>query len=280
VLYYHLWVRLSTSNLLLFQSPLWYVISKFFNIRPVNSQSYIAADSQSVCLSWCQAPIWDQRTIFPLSSLIIFRQLRVCWCGAASLTRSRVCSFQILLDIANAAFLRSESHGTHEHILLSLFLRLPHPGGQGSCIYFPQEQGSPVIHPRIGLQWILCKGSDYIRLVWNAFHGAYVTLILSVHLGGKKKKKKPWSESARELYRPSDRRLSANWLPTCADRRCHVVSVTDPPGRIFRFSRQKPLLFYQVAPQFVLTRLSGPRSIPTTFFFLVVPGIKPGPPDL
>jgi hypothetical protein len=28
---------------------------------------------------------------------------------------------------------------------LSLFLRLPQPGGQGSCIYFPQEQGSPVI---------------------------------------------------------------------------------------------------------------------------------------
>jgi hypothetical protein len=27
-----------------------------------------------------------------------------------------------------------------------------------------------------------------------------------------------------------------------------------------RFSRQEPLLFYQVAPQFVLTRLSGPRS--------------------
>jgi hypothetical protein len=39
----------------------------------------------------------------------------------------------------------------------------------------------------------------------------------------------------------------------------------------FRFSRQKPLL--------VLKRLSGPRSRPTTFF-LVVPGIEPGPPDL
>jgi hypothetical protein len=59
-----------------------------------------------------------------------------------------------------------------------------------------------------------------------------------------------------------------------------MVSVTDPSGRISRFSRQEPLLFYQVAPQFVLTRLSGPRSRPTTFFFLVVPGIEPGPPDL
>jgi hypothetical protein len=31
-------------------------------------------------------------------------------------------------------------------------------------------------------------------------------------------KKTPWSESASELYRPSDRRLSAKWLPTFADR--------------------------------------------------------------
>jgi hypothetical protein len=57
-----------------------------------------------------------------------------------------------------------------------------------------------------------------------------------------------------------------------------VVSVTDPSGRISRFSRQEPLLFYQVAPPLELMRLSAPRSRPTTFF-LVVPGIEPGPPD-
>jgi hypothetical protein len=48
-------------------------------------------------------------------------------------------------------------------------------------------------------------------------------------------KKNPWSESASELYRPSDRRLSAKWLPTFADKGCHVVSVTDPYGRIVDF---------------------------------------------
>jgi hypothetical protein len=38
----------------------------------------------------------------------------------------------------------------------------------------------------------------------------------------------PWSEPASELlvYRPSDSRLSEKWLPTFADRGCHVVSVT------------------------------------------------------
>jgi hypothetical protein len=37
--------------------------------------------------------------------------------------------------------------------------------------------------------------------------------------------------SASELYRPSDRRLSAKFVPTFADRGCRVVSATDPPGR-------------------------------------------------
>jgi hypothetical protein len=50
-----------------------------------------------------------------------------------------------------------------------------------------------------------------------------------------KKKKTSWSKSASELYRPSDRRLSAKWLPTCGDRGCHVVCVTDPYGRILDF---------------------------------------------
>jgi hypothetical protein len=48
-------------------------------------------------------------------------------------------------------------------------------------------------------------------------------------------KKTPWSESASELYRPSDRRLSAKRLPTFADRGYHVVSVTDPYGCILVF---------------------------------------------
>jgi hypothetical protein len=34
-----------------------------------------------------------------------------------------------------------------------------------------------------------------------------------------------------ELYRPSDRRLSAKLVSTLADRGCHVVSATNPHGR-------------------------------------------------
>jgi hypothetical protein len=45
-------------------------------------------------------------------------------------------------------------------------------------------------------------------------------------------KKTPWPQFANELYRPSDRRLSAKLVPTFADRGCNVVSMTDSHGRI------------------------------------------------
>jgi hypothetical protein len=75
-----------------------------------------------------------------------------------------------------------------------------------------------------------------------------VTFTLSTHLSIKlmtsrshcilmhnKEKKTPWSESASELYRPSDRHLSAKWLPTFAEKGCHVVSVKDRYGRSLGF---------------------------------------------
>jgi hypothetical protein len=46
-------------------------------------------------------------------------------------------------------------------------------------------------------------------------------------------------ESAIELYLTSDRRLSAKLTPIFADRGCHVVSVTDPYGRILGFLGRK-----------------------------------------
>jgi hypothetical protein len=49
-----------------------------------------------------------------------------------------------------------------------------------------------------------------------------------------------------------------------ADRGCHVVGVTDLYDRIFGLLDQRRCFFFQVAPQIVLTRLSGPRSRPTT----------------
>jgi hypothetical protein len=91
----------------------------------------------------------------------------------------------------------------------------------------------------------------------------YIYLLLIVP-NKKKKRTNPWPESANELYRPSDRRLSAKLVPTFVDRRCHVVSVTDSYGRILDFLDLEPLLFLPSSFLVVLTRLSGPRSRPTT----------------
>jgi hypothetical protein len=63
------------------------------------------------------------------------------------------------------------------------------------------------------------------------------------------KKQTPWSESVSELYRQSDRLLSAKLVLTFADRGCHVVSVTDPYGRILGFLDRSRYFFFQAVPQ-------------------------------
>jgi hypothetical protein len=40
---------------------------------------------------------------------------------------------------------------------------------------------------------------------------------------------------ATQLYQPRDRRLQVKLVPTLENRGCHVVSVTDPYGRILGF---------------------------------------------
>jgi hypothetical protein len=52
-------------------------------------------------------------------TFITVRQLRVCCCGALSLTRGRVSRLQLLLALASAVILGSESRGSRDHILLS-----------------------------------------------------------------------------------------------------------------------------------------------------------------
>jgi hypothetical protein len=126
---------------------------KLFDWNCCQSQSYITTDGQSASLTWCQAPIWDPRPVLSLLSLIIFRQLWVCWCGAP-LWRE-VGSLVFSFCRASSARPFSDLRPTG---LMSIFYCLnfsdpppPQPGGPGSGIYFPQKQGGPVIPPDIGL---------------------------------------------------------------------------------------------------------------------------------
>jgi hypothetical protein len=80
-------------------------------------------------------------------------------------------------------------------------------------------------------------------------------------------KQTPWSESASELHRPSDRRLSAKWLPTFANKGCQPRGQRDGSLRPYsRFSRQEPQLFFQVAPQLYLRGRVDPVPDPLPVF--------------
>jgi hypothetical protein len=111
----------------------------YYNRRPVD---------QSASLSWCQAPIWDPRPICLLLSLIIFRQLRACWCGHPLWREVESVVFSFCWASPAKPLFRSESHGTQEHVLLFLLLVFSQPGGPGSCIYFTPRNRVVQLYPQ------------------------------------------------------------------------------------------------------------------------------------
>jgi hypothetical protein len=54
--------------------------------------------------------------------------------------RGWVCSLQLLLALASEVILRSESRGTHDHILLSQILDSPNPEGQVPAFKTPRNK--------------------------------------------------------------------------------------------------------------------------------------------
>jgi hypothetical protein len=95
--------------------------------------------------------------------------------------------------------------------------------------------------------------TDHTTLNFNDMSTAMVFLDIEIafdttwHAGLLYKKTKLRCLSLRANY--TDRRLSAKLVPTFADRGCHVVSVTDPYGRILSFLDWSRYFFFQVAPQ-------------------------------
>jgi hypothetical protein len=96
---------------------------------------------------------------------IFFRQLRVCYFVAPSLMRGRVCNLLLLLVLASAVPLGSESRGTQDHIVLPQFLKLPQSGGPGPRIYIPQEQRGPDIPP--GIEFPFRRFLQLVGLRWR-----------------------------------------------------------------------------------------------------------------
>jgi hypothetical protein len=128
-------------------TPTSYLSTCLLNTSPIKGQSYLTTDSQLTSLSWwCQATIRACDQFFFLLEIFL-RQLRACYLMASSLTKGLVCNLLLLLGLASAVPLGSESRWTEHHNLLSQFFTLSQPGGLGSCIYIHQGQDGPVITP-------------------------------------------------------------------------------------------------------------------------------------
>jgi hypothetical protein len=140
----------------------------------------LTSDSESELLyrqissSWRQTP-WDSRQAF-------FFQLNTCGYspyGTSSLKKGWVCPLQLLLVLASAVILRSESHGTRDYILLSQ-IRYFHNLELGPCIYIPQEQGGPVIPPGTGFRFRRHLRTRYVtlaRITWETPLSTFPTLL-------------------------------------------------------------------------------------------------------
>jgi hypothetical protein len=102
---------------------MWQLLDQL-NCVSESKSSYLTTDGQPSSLSWCQATIRASDRFFFLLE-IFFRQLRVCYFVASSLTKGRLL---LLLGLDRVVPLGSESLGTQDHILLSQFWRLPQPG--------------------------------------------------------------------------------------------------------------------------------------------------------
>jgi hypothetical protein len=93
------------------------------------------------------------------------------------------------------------------------------------------------------------------------------------------KKTKLHGLSPRANY--TDRATAACRRSDCqffADRGCHVVSVTDLYGHILSFLDKSR--YFSIKKLLSCIHEAKWTPFQTRYFFLVVPGIEPGPPDL
>jgi hypothetical protein len=74
------------------------------------SQNHVTTNGQSCCLAVRHPSRAYEQTV------IIVIELRVSWCGAPSLTGGQVCSLQLVLDLASATILGSESGRTRSYL--------------------------------------------------------------------------------------------------------------------------------------------------------------------
>jgi hypothetical protein len=113
-------------------------------ISTAESESYVTTYGQSASLSWNKALIWGLRPDLDYCQTVV-----VCWCGAFSLTRGRVCRLQLLLVLASAV--KSRPYFTVSD--LGLPFSSPHTTCRVTVEVF--DPASTQVFCRIELSWVL-----------------------------------------------------------------------------------------------------------------------------
>jgi hypothetical protein len=112
---------------------------------------------------------------------ITVKQLRVCWCGALSLTRGRVCRLQLFLALTSAAILGSESHGTHDHILLSQIRESSNLESQVPLFISPRNRVAQLYPQALGSLFVVSYDSQG-RILWIESNKRYRKYKKSAHM--------------------------------------------------------------------------------------------------
>jgi hypothetical protein len=126
------------------------------HFTPKEEAWYPYHQSSSVISSVCPGVGHPSGTRDPFFFLleISFRQLRLCYFVAPSLTRERVCNllYNCFWALPEQSLL-GRSLAELTAIFYSLIWDSPQSGGPGSHIYIPQKQGGPVIPPGTVSGW-------------------------------------------------------------------------------------------------------------------------------
>jgi hypothetical protein len=120
-------------NLVLFShTTLWHAMtSSSFRLIPGSVQFRV--QSYEYFTTGGLLPVLATRSLRPTTRIFFIFQLNTCGYSphvTSCLTRGWVCRLQLLLVLASALILRSESHGTHGYMLMSQIRDSSNPEGQ------------------------------------------------------------------------------------------------------------------------------------------------------
>jgi hypothetical protein len=130
-------------------------LSKLLQSQSQSQSHFTTGGLPPISSSWRQAP-WDSRQV-------IFCQLNTCSHSpyvTSSLTRGCGCSLQLLLVLASAVILRSESRGTHDHILLSQIRDSPNLEGQAPVFISPRNRVAQLYPQALGSHFVASYDSQ------------------------------------------------------------------------------------------------------------------------